>query len=385
MQEADMICKECGNLLKEGDKFCPNCGSKVELAVPTPGASTSKLDDLVFNLDRKTENRRAEQAGEAEPGPKRDFKFDEINWNLEGYPSEDKKKTEAIDFNWEAVVENGENRRAGGAQDSGNTEYARKETANPQEAAETFAGGPAETDFDTKPPSSTADVQVSNAADVSASTEGNRSIEGSPSMGESPSIGESRTEIPQPEVPAPDSQTASIYDKESEPMSKIDKFYTPNKKNEEFQAILDREYNRLTEKNTSEDTKPQAEGDGSYLGKVNEEVLDKSREDRDAFRAMEGDEPGFEECVADKLETPEEASKVPDILEGQNYSVVGEPSEVTDGSAGASASGNPEEDVEKYIENLNAGDVSLVSLLKSATRKEEEGAEIGRASCRERV
>ena len=41
-----MICKECGNLLKEGDKFCPNCGSKVELAVPTPGASTSKLDDL---------------------------------------------------------------------------------------------------------------------------------------------------------------------------------------------------------------------------------------------------------------------------------------------------------------------------------------------------
>lgn len=378
-----MICKECGNLLKEGDKFCPNCGSKVELAVPTPGASTSKLDDLVFNLDRKTENRRAEQAGEAEPGPKRDFKFDEINWNLEGYPSEDKKKTEAIDFNWEAVVENGENRRAGGAQDSGNTEYARKETANPQEAAETFAGGPAETDFDTKPPSSTADVQVSNAADVSASTEGNRSIEGSPSMGESPSIGESRTEIPQPEVPAPDSQTASIYDKESEPMSKIDKFYTPNKKNEEFQAILDREYNRLTEKNTSEDTKPQAEGDGSYLGKVNEEVLDKSREDRDAFRAMEGDEPGFEECVADKLETPEEASKVPDILEGQNYSVVGEPSEVTDGSAGASASGNPEEDVEKYIENLNAGDVSLVSLLKSAARKEEqvaEAAEVAKAA-----
>ena len=53
MQEADMICKECGNLLKEGDKFCPNCGSKVEIAVPTPGASTSKLDDLVFNLDRK--------------------------------------------------------------------------------------------------------------------------------------------------------------------------------------------------------------------------------------------------------------------------------------------------------------------------------------------
>ena len=47
-----MICKECGNLLKEGDKFCPNCGSKVELAVPTPGASTSKLDDLVFNLDQ---------------------------------------------------------------------------------------------------------------------------------------------------------------------------------------------------------------------------------------------------------------------------------------------------------------------------------------------
>ena len=130
-------------------------------------------------------------------------------------------------------------------------------------------------------------------------------------------------------------------------------------------------------------TKPQAEGDGSYLGKVNEEVLDKSREDRDAFRAIENDGPGFEECVADKLETPEDAFKVPDILEGQNYSVVGEPSEVTDGSAGASASGNPEEDVEKYIENLNAGDVSLVSLLKSAARKEEqvaEAAEVAKAA-----
>ena len=43
-----MICKECGHLLNEGNRFCPNCGAKVAAVGPTSnvGTSKSKLDDL---------------------------------------------------------------------------------------------------------------------------------------------------------------------------------------------------------------------------------------------------------------------------------------------------------------------------------------------------
>ncbi len=321
-----MICKECGHLLKEGDKFCPNCGSKVELAVPTPGASTSRLDDLMFNLDRKTENRTSGGSAEAPAQPKKDFKFDEINWNLDGYPSEEKEKTEEIDFNWEAVVEDGKN-SAGAVTRAENTgmNATQDAAAGTPNTAEDIAGRNAAQDLGQKNGSGFADAESADKA--------------------------------------------------------IDRFYTPNKKNEEFQAILDREYDRLTEKSAGDQANAdvQTGHDGSYLGNVNEDLLDRSREDRDAFRAMEEDKPGFEECVADKLETPDDRVKVPEIVKGQNYSVVGEPSEqgmpadpgAGDEQASAVKNEDPEQDVERYIENLNADEVSLVDLLKAAAKKEQ--------------
>ena len=535
-----MICKECGHLLNEGNKFCPNCGAKVVARGPVPnmGASKSKLDDLMSNLNQTTEPQKASENWTTEaPKHKRDFQFEEINWNLDGYPTEGKKETEEIDFNWEAVVE----------------PIKPEETISEAELSEALEEGgsylgkvneelrdPAKEDRDIframEKDAPGFEECVANKLDSQEEKQGtpdfmkgqNYAVAGEetgrlisreemkpeePVKGDGSYLGDINEEFKNPskddrnafiamekEAPGfeecvankleaqeenpkvPDFMKGQNYDvvgenseltaslekealeisapsvfgdersetPDGETGNKIDKFYTPSKKNAEFQAILDKEYNRLTKetkesavKNESylgevneefkdpsrddrdtframeketpgfeecvagkletpkddlfvpefvagqnyavageepgklisrKEMKPEEplKGDGSYLGEVNEEFKDPSRDDRDTFREMEKEAPGFEECVASKLEAQEENPKVPEFMAGQNYDVVGEASEPI-----VEANPNPEKVVEGYIEDLNAGEVSLVDLLKAAAKKEqkEEGAE----------
>lgn len=82
-----MFCKNCGKLVKDGDKFCSNCGEKVELT-----SSFGFVQEMPTSI------------GEPEK-PKKTFHIQEFNWNLDGYPTEHTKPTDDIDFNWQSVVE----------------------------------------------------------------------------------------------------------------------------------------------------------------------------------------------------------------------------------------------------------------------------------------
>ena len=76
-----MYCKKCGKRLADGDKFCGNCGTKIDVSEINIGFA------------------------EDEPKPKKNFDFGAFNWDLDGYPDEDKAKTEDVDFNWNTVLE----------------------------------------------------------------------------------------------------------------------------------------------------------------------------------------------------------------------------------------------------------------------------------------
>ena len=87
-----MFCKECGKLLGSGDKFCPECGTRVTVEKP----KAAPLEPMFFV------ERREEPA--IEKKPKKVVHLDEFNWDLNGYPTEN-RKTEAVYFDWASVLE----------------------------------------------------------------------------------------------------------------------------------------------------------------------------------------------------------------------------------------------------------------------------------------
>lgn len=307
-----MICKECGHLLNEGNRFCPNCGAKVAAVGPTSnvGTSKSKLDDLMSNLDQTADRQNVSDSWTTEaPKNKRDFHFDKINWNLDGYPSEGKKKTEEIDFNWEAVVE----------------------PSNP-EVEEIASEKPSETE-----------------------------------RGGTSYLGEVNEEFRNPA--RDDMETFRAMEKDELGFEECvaDKLETPEDKPivPEFMegqnyAVVGEESEKLISRKEMRPEDP-VRGDGSYLGEVNEEFRNPAKDDRNAFRAMEKDEPGFEECVAGKLETPEDKPIVPEFLEGQNYDVVNESTE-------------PAESLEK--EALEIAAPNLFSGSEETSAPEESGSKL---------
>ena len=102
-----MFCTKCGKELHKDDRFCAYCGTEVR--TPERFKEKTKYEDVVFNppfkleaekttqeILKTTENRKPEKENSA------GVSFD---WNLEGFPSAQPRKTEAVDFNWDSVVE----------------------------------------------------------------------------------------------------------------------------------------------------------------------------------------------------------------------------------------------------------------------------------------
>lgn len=101
-----MFCTKCGKELYEDDKFCAFCGAEVR-----PHQAT-KNEEVVFNplfkieAQKKTEEilKAAEEIKEKENSPVKRETIS-FNWNLDGFPERTPKKTEAADFNWDSVLE----------------------------------------------------------------------------------------------------------------------------------------------------------------------------------------------------------------------------------------------------------------------------------------
>ncbi len=97
-----MFCTKCGKELHDGDRFCAHCGAEVR------EAKHSRYDDVVFNppfrmeAQRRTEEILKSTEAQAAASKRETVAFD---WNLDGFPSAQPRKTEDVDFNWSSVVE----------------------------------------------------------------------------------------------------------------------------------------------------------------------------------------------------------------------------------------------------------------------------------------
>ena len=104
-----MFCTKCGKELYDGDKFCAHCGA----AVREP--KLAKYDDVVFNPPFKIEaDRRTEEilkTTEATKPVSKEKETVSFDWNLDGFPAAQPRKTEEVDFNWDSVIEKRNNAR----------------------------------------------------------------------------------------------------------------------------------------------------------------------------------------------------------------------------------------------------------------------------------
>ncbi len=102
-----MFCTKCGKELYDGDRFCAYCGAQVrtprvelnEESTFTPPfrAEAQRRSEDLFRATENVSNEQPRQVRRAEP-----VSFD---WNLDGFPGQQPRKTEAVDFNWDSVVE----------------------------------------------------------------------------------------------------------------------------------------------------------------------------------------------------------------------------------------------------------------------------------------
>lgn len=191
-----------------------------------------------------------------EPAAKNSGKpvFEEFNWNVNDYPSKDKiRKTEDIDFDW---------------------------NADPKDVKDRFTRG----------------LSMEERAEVAAGAE--LSVEDlMPSKAQSSASAQSLW-----------TEDTSESAKES-PASEIEKFYTFNSKNEEFQKLLDREYDKIRTGNPIGQEQSVAEKTAAQ--KFEERPKDNSME---AFLEREGavrsyEPKAFESDVLQRIEAQERAKE----------------------------------------------------------------------------
>ena len=244
-----MFCYKCGNQIPDGSRFCSFCGSKLEEVAPAVSEPAP-----VYEAPAP-----AQPEAPAEPAyepPKR--MFEEINWNTGDYPDANAvSKTDDIDFDW---------------------------GANPDDIRDRYTRG---LSMDEK-------IQVKIQADE-------------PAAPKAPDF-----EMPKYEAPAQPTFDLPSFETPAEPeemsaSDKIDKFYTFSKKNEEFQQLLNREYDKIKGGNPIK--VEQAEADAVAAQKFEDRPQDPSME---AFLEREGvnkpyEPKAFESDVLARIEAQEAA------------------------------------------------------------------------------
>lgn len=201
-------CRNCGQELSEGARFCSNCGTKVEETPSSPRQERPQPQPQT-KLDVEAERISSERASrlyEADQERKKNrqtYNIDDFSWDLNGYPSQGSYRTEEVDFHWD------------------NQRPERK--PEPEEDVIDFSR-PVEQedviDFRPEPEDKPAEAEA-------AFTEGP----------ESDHLGE--------ELAAEEDGFDADHARHSE--EKIDKFFTYSTKNAAFQDLLDKEYSKLAD------------------------------------------------------------------------------------------------------------------------------------------
>lgn len=268
-----MYCKKCGKRLADGDKFCGNCGTKIDASEINIGFA------------------------EEEPKPKKNFDFGAFNWDLDGYPDEDKAKTEDVDFNWNTVLE--EKKRKDIEEKSFTETIMTENELFDRIQSEDNAKDASEISFNWELGSTTRVEKADRFESIIPKVEEKAELEIPVEVSEEHEEVKDLVDI--------DEALAAGLAAASSPRRSIDKFYTFNQKNEEFQALLDQEYERLRNR-----IREDSEAEAIIANK--EEKLEQAR----ATWSKEPLEEPVEETeetveVAEETETPVEVAVEPEV------------------------------------------------------------------------
>ena len=322
-----MYCKKCGKRLADGDKFCGNCGTKIDVSEINIGFA------------------------EEEPKPKKNFDFGAFNWDLDGYPDEDKAKTEDVDFNWNTVLE--EKKRKDIEEKSFTETIMTENELFDRIQSEDNAKDASELSFNWELGSTTrvekADRFESIIPNVEEKAELDIPVE----------VSDDHEEVK--DLVDVDEALAAGLAAASSPRRSIDKFYTFNQKNEEFQALLDQEYERLRNR-----IREDSEAEAIIANK--EEKLEQAR----ATWSKEAlDEPVDEAEktaeIAEETEAPVEAADAVAEVEVAEAEAVNDTEETEEAQA-------TEVETEETAETEEA-DVESESEAEEATEEAEEAVQ----------
>lgn len=251
-----MYCRNCGQELKEGDKFCSACGAKtvsedmnhitdnLDIHVggdfsrtgdsPLSSETTASYEpfdfstiNFGFDLDL---NANAAQAEAEEEIKKTITPVEDFDWNIHTFPGMEARKTEDVDFNWSMPLDEPEPEKEPEPVEIPETATQKEphgEAVSKEEEPEVFT--PEESRWNT--------------------------VEKEESHIKEDMEPPSETGLEEELFGSLDSKTDEAR-KQSE---EIDKFFTFHKKNEEFQKLLDQEYEKIKSGNILADEMDTAE------------------------------------------------------------------------------------------------------------------------------
>ena len=320
-----MKCRKCGYPLKKGDKFCSQCGAKVVRKPPTNAAADGG------------------KAVEQEGRPTTEFKGyvppeQDFDWHIHDFPGEP-KPTADVNFNWNAFEEfhrdrdqktskerQGAAANAPGRTEAENTAAARRTDAAPDmtETENTAAAERADAAPDTTRRSA-AEEPAAAASDQSddLAAEEDDIVWSAPKQEPTPihpiadTAGGKTDDRDSAEAEETllrnltDAGEKAEQDRESE---EIDKFYTFNKKNEEFQRLLDREYEKIAaglpgdEPQREEETEDSEERAADMLDPGLTEAIEKPADADAAFDKDAAAAPALETANAAAAKSEKAAS-----------------------------------------------------------------------------
>lgn len=284
-----MYCKKCGKKLADGDRFCGNCGTKIDVS------------DINIGF------------AEEETKPKKNFEFGAFNWDLDGYPDEEKVKTEDVDFNWNTVLE--EKKRKEIEEKSFTETIITENELFDKIRNENSAKDASELSFNWELGSTTRVDRTNRFESIIPKSEEKTELDVPVEVSDEHDEAQDIVDV--------DEALAAGIAAASSPRKSIDKFYTFNQKNEEFQALLDQEYERLRNR-IREDSEAEAiiadkeEKLEQARATWSKEPLDEHNEEEPEKLVETKEEIGThsEEFVETEVETPEyESNDETDQLE----------------------------------------------------------------------
>lgn len=302
-----MICKVCGKELSGDMKFCSNCGTKVETEAETE--TNKRTLGFISDIEEKPKTETEPEAFHGYAQPEEDFeeklaatKNIKFDWDLEDFNS--KKNIRDVDFNWNELNEDASKKK------KAEQEPAEKEEDTVFTEEDIYEGEPVNFDWGQGTTTRIEKEQVAEDGDKCEPEDLTASGEGEVS-----------------ESAAPQKQ-------------RIDKFYTFNKKNEEFQALLDEEYERLRKR-------IKEENEAEHVIKEKQEKLEKEREEKNSEIEAETEEAQAVEAETTEKETEEE----PSVTEEAEQVEAVEPGEIDEVAEGAET-----EEAEELVEHTGEED-----------------------------